>query len=190
LEPRWPRLQTGQPPRRRPHRRLNNPGRDSRPIASPEKASIGVDDPEAAVGLAIRILNAAAQTRSGLERKLARAGFTAGAVDVACDRVEAMGNVNDRAYAEATLERRRRQGRGLKVIAAELRQKGIDRELVDELIGTVTVEDEVEGATELARKLLERQPDRPRRSQKVTAALLRRGYAPGVARKALEKASG
>jgi regulatory protein len=101
-----------------------------------------------------------------------------------------MGYVNDRAYADATLERRRRQGRGLRVIAAELRQKGIDRELVDELIGTVTVEDEVEGATELARKLLERHADQPRRSQKVTAALLRRGYAPGVARKALEKASG
>jgi regulatory protein len=147
-------------------------------------------DVEAAGAMAVRILNAAAQTRSGLARKLARAGFAPGAVDAACDQVEAMGYVNDRAYAEATLRRRQHQGRGLKVIASELRQKGIDRSLIDELVRQVDVEDEIEIATELARKLLERHADQPRSREKVMATLMRRGYAPWVARKALEKASG
>ena len=143
---------------------------------------------EAAVAQAVRILNAAAQTRSGLQHKLARAGFAPGAVDVACSRVEAMGYVNDRAYAEAALHRRQQQGRGVKVIASELRQKGIDRALVDELLGQVSEEDEIEGATELARKQLERNADQPRQREKMIGRLMRRGYAPSVARKALEKA--
>lgn len=147
-------------------------------------------DVEAAVDKAVRILNAAAQTRAGLERKLARAGFAPATVEAACDRVEAMGYVNDRAYAEATVNRRQEQGRGVRVIASELRQKGIDRALVDELMGKVSVEEQVDGATELARKLLLRNPDQPRQREKVTGALMRRGYAPWVARKALERASG
>ena len=151
---------------------------------------LDVDDVQAAVDKAIRILNAAAQTRSGLGRKLARAGFAPGAVDAACDRVEAMGYVNDRAYAEAALHRRLQQGRGLRVIASELRHKGIDRSLLDELVGQVSVEDEMEGATELARKLLQRDADQTRLREKVMGTLNRRGYAPGVARKALERASG
>jgi regulatory protein len=100
-----------------------------------------------------------------------------------------MGYVNDRAYAEATLRRRRLQGRGLKAIASELRIKGIDGELVQELLGGVNVEEEIEGAAELARKLLQRKAGQPRQREKVTGALLRRGYAPWVARKALERAS-
>jgi regulatory protein len=99
-----------------------------------------------------------------------------------------MGYVNDRAYAEAAVHRRQQQGRGLKVIASELRQKGIDRSLVDDLLRHVSEEDEIDGATELARKLLERNPDQPRQREKVTGRLMRRGYAPWVARKALENA--
>lgn len=111
-------------------------------------------------------------------------------MDAACDRIEAMGYVNNRAYAVATLHRRQQQGRGLKAIASELRHKGIDRALVDELLGEVSVEDEIEGATELARKLLQRTGGQPRQREKVTGRLVRRGYEPWVARKALEKASG
>ena len=119
-----------------------------------------------------------------------RAGFAPATVEAACDRVEAMGYVNDRAYAEATVNRRQEQGRGVRVIASELRQKGIDRALVDELMGKVSVEEQVDGATELARKLLLRNPDQPRQRERVTGTLMRRGYAPWVARKALERASG
>jgi regulatory protein len=139
---------------------------------------------------ALRVLNAAAQTRSGLAQKLSRAGFAPQAVEAACNRVEALGYVDDRAYAEAALERRQRQGRGLQVIGAELRHKGIDPELINELLGEVKTEDEVRRAAELAIKLLQRHQGEPamRRREKVMSTLMRRGYPLWVARKAVEAA--
>jgi regulatory protein len=155
---------------------------------------VGPSDPldvEAAVEKAIRVLNAAAQTRSGLERKLRRAGYAAATAEAAAGRVEAMGYVDDRAYGEAILSKRRRQGRGVKVIASELRHKGIDGALIDDLLGQLTAEDEVESAAALAAKLLSRHEGEPlvRRREHVIGGLIRRGYAPWVAKKAMEKAS-
>jgi regulatory protein len=149
------------------------------------------NDVEGAVEKALRVLNAASQTRSGLSRKLERAGYSAPTVNEACNRVAAMGYVNDRAYAEATLSKRQRQGRGVKVIASELRHKGIDSALVDEILGELSVEDEVERAAKLAGKLLSRHGDEPlvRQREHVMGGLLRCGYPPWVAKRALEKAS-
>jgi regulatory protein len=149
------------------------------------------DEVDGAVEKALRVLNAASQTRSGLSRKLRQAGYSAFAVDQACDRLETMGYVNDRAYAEATLSKRRRQGRGVKVISSELRHKGIDSELIDEILGELSVDDEIDRAAELAGKLLSRHGDEPwvRRREHVMGGLVRRGYPPWVAKRALEKAS-
>jgi regulatory protein len=110
------------------------------------------------------------------------------AVETACDRVEALGYVDDRAFAEAALRRRQQQGRGLKVIGAELRHKGIDPELIDEVLGEVQLEDEVQRAAELAVTLLQRHQGEPvvRQRERVLGTLVRRGYTPWVARKALE----
>jgi regulatory protein len=149
-------------------------------------------DVESAVEKALRVLNAASQTRAGLMRKLERAGYAGRTAGEACDRIEAMGYINDRAYAQATLAKRQRQGRGVKVIASELRHKGIDGDLVDEILGELNVEDEVERAAELAGKLLTRHRHEPRVRQRehVMGGLVRRGYAPWVARRALDKAAG
>src|SRR5579859_2504191 len=95
------------------------------------------EDVEAAVEKAVRVLNAASQTRTGLSRKLHRDGYSDAAVEAACSRMEALGYVNDRAYADATIQKRQHQGRGVKVIAAELRHKGIDPEMIDEILGEV-----------------------------------------------------
>jgi regulatory protein len=149
------------------------------------------NDVAAAVAKAIRVLNAASQTRSGLSRKLTRAGYSAPTVNEACDRLEAMGYVNDRAFVQDTISKRQRQGRGVKVIASELRHKGIDSHLVDEMLSEVNAADEVGRAAEVAGELLRRHRDEPlaRQREHVTGGLLRRGYAPWVARKALDKAS-
>ncbi len=149
------------------------------------------DDVEAAVEKAVRVLNAASQTRSGLTRKLNREGYSAAAVEAACARMEALGYVNDRAFAQATVLKRQRQGRGVKVIASELHHKGIDSELIDEILTEVDAGAEVDRATELAARLIRRHADEPsvRRREHVIGGLMRRGFTPGVARKALERAS-
>ena len=76
------------------------------------------------------------------------------------------------------------------MIGAELRHKGIDPELINELLGEVKTEDEVQRAAELAVKLLQRHQGEPamRQREKVMSTLMRRGYPSWVARKAVEAA--
>src|SRR5579859_937689 len=99
---------------------------------SPQDA-LDPEDLEAAIEKAVRVLNAASQTRSGLSQKLRRAGYSTTVVEAASARLEALGYVNDRAYADTLVQKRQRQGRGVKVIASELHHKGIEPELIDEI---------------------------------------------------------
>ncbi len=153
--------------------------------------AIDPDDFEAAVEKAIRVLNAASQTRSGLSQKLKRAGYSPTVVEAASARMEALGYVNDRAYADALVQKRQRQGRGVKVIASELHHKGIDSDLIDEILADVDAGAEIERAADLAARLIRRHADEPsaRQREHVIGGLMRRGFTPGVARKALERAS-
>ena len=138
----------------------------------------------------MRVLNAAAQTSGGLKAKLRRAGYSSRAADEACRRAEALGYVNDRAYAEALVGKRLRQGRGRMLIRRELGHKGLDDSLVGEAIGEVDAADELRSAVELAARLLRRHAAQlePSRRQKILAALARRGFPGHVGREALSRA--
>jgi regulatory protein len=140
---------------------------------------------------ALRILNAAAQSRSGLSRRLLRAGYDEAEVEAACDELESHGYVDDRGFAASRLRRRVQQGRGARLIAAELRHKGVRPEVIDEVLGERDEEVEVERAMELAARLVARKADEApaQRRNHVLAALVRRGYPPGLARRALEQAN-
>lgn len=150
------------------------------------------EDPEAAFEKAVRVLNAASQTSSGLHLKLKRAGFSQEAADQACRRAVELGYVNDRAYAATVVEKRLRQGTGGALISRELGHKGIDQELVREAVGEVDSEAELRSATELAAKLLRRhasEPEATRRREKVLSALARRGFSGHVTREAYARAT-
>ncbi len=151
--------------------------------------AIDRNDVEAAVEKAIRVLNAASQTRFGLTQKLKREGYSPSVVVAASARMEALGYVNDGAYADALVQKRQRQGRGVKVIASELHHKGIDPELIDEILAGVDAGAEVDRATELAVRLVRRHADEPtvRQREHVISGLMRRGFTPGVARRALDR---
>jgi regulatory protein len=151
--------------------------------------AIDPEDVEAAVEKAIRVLNAASQTRSGLSQKLKRAGYLPAVVEAASARMEALGYVNDRAYGDAVVQKRQRQGRGVKVIASELHHKGIDTELIDEILSDIDPSAEVERAAELAARLMRRHAGEPavRQREHVISGLMRRGFTSGIARRALER---
>lgn len=148
-------------------------------------------DAGAAYDKAIRVLNAAGQTKAGLERRLARAGFEPEAITGAVTRLQSAGYVDDTAFARSRLRRRQEQGRGARLIAAELRQKGIAPEVIDEVLGDRDEDVEVARARELAVKLVARKAGESpaKRRDHVMAALVRRGYPAGVARQALELAN-
>ena len=156
-------------------------GRAQPPAANP-------DDGEAAFEKAVRVLNAASQTADGLTRKLRRAGYSAGAAAQAVARATSLGYVDDRAYAQALVERRLRMGRGRGLIGQELAHKGLEDAVVGEALQGVDAGTELAAATSLAIKLLRRHraeaDDRAR--QKVLAGLARRGFSSALARKAME----
>ncbi|HEY8740440.1 MAG TPA: RecX family transcriptional regulator [Candidatus Dormibacteraeota bacterium] len=148
------------------------------------------EDPEAAFDKAVRVLNAASQTSSGLNTKLRRAGFSARAADEACRRAVSLGYVNDRAYAEALVGKRLRQGRGRMLISRELGHKGLAQEVVGDALGGVDAEDELRSAIDVAARLVRRhaaEADAKRRD-KVLAALGRRGFSSSISRRAFAEA--
>jgi regulatory protein len=148
------------------------------------------DDAEAAFEKAVRVLNAAAQTSSGLNTKLRRAGYSATAAAAACRRACDMGYVNDAAYAEALVAKRLRQGRGRSLIGRELNHKGLGDDVVADAVGAVDSAQELEAAVDLAAKLLRRHATEVegKRREKVLAALARRGFPGHVSRQAMAEA--
>lgn len=162
-----------------------------RPDADGKQVGPNAEDAEAAFDKAVRVLNAASQTSSGLRLKLKRAGFSQEAADQACRRAVELGYVNDRAYATAVVDKRLRQGRGRALISRELGHKGIDRELVRQAVGEVDSEAELGSAAELAAKLLRRhasEPDAGRKREKVLSGLARRGFLGPLSREAYSRA--
>ncbi|HEV3233922.1 MAG TPA: RecX family transcriptional regulator [Candidatus Dormibacteraeota bacterium] len=160
----------------------------------------GGGEPEAAPGgtpavnayeKGLRILNAAGQTRLGLARRLSRAGYGETEVEEACAQLEAHGYLDDRGFAASRLRRRQQQGRGARLIAAELRQKGVSPDVIDDVLADRDEEAEVERAMELAVRMVARRASEPpaKRRDHVMAALVRRGYPASVARRALEAAN-
>ena len=155
--------------------------------AAAESPPFDPGDADAAYEKALRILKAAAQTRAGLGRRLSRAGYDDDTVAGVCARLVEVGYLDDRAYAESALSRRRRQGRGARLVASELRHKGIDPGVIQDLLGSVDETEELERATALAAQMLARRAaEEPRlRRERIMGTLARRGYSQGVARRAV-----
>ncbi len=102
---------------------------------------------------ALRLLSRAAQTRSGLTRKLRARGFSAQAAGAAVERMIELGYLNDRAFAESWA-RFRLSGRkeGWRSLYRGLVRNGIPRSLAEEVLSSVCTEEvELEGARNLVR---------------------------------------
>jgi regulatory protein len=88
------------------------------------------DDPVAkAKDAALRLLAARARSRGELERRLAQRGFGDEVVATALDRLADAGLVDDAAFAAAFAEGRAARGVDARVIANELRDRGVGPDL-------------------------------------------------------------
>jgi len=105
-----------------------------------------------ALGRALSLLARRAYTEAELRKKLA--GYPADEVEAAVGRLKAWGYLDDRAYAE-TFVRARRGRYGPRRLAGELRRRGVDEEIVAELVQDA-------GEVEAAARLLGRRWSRYR----------------------------
>ena len=104
---------------------------------------------------ALSLLSRAAQTRRGLTQKLRARGFSDPAVRHAVARMEELGYIDDRAFAEAWVRSRVASPRdGANALYRGLRARGLARPLAEEVLQSLyPVEDETHAGLALVRGL-------------------------------------
>jgi regulatory protein len=140
--------------------------------------------------LGLRFLGARARSRTEVRRRLERSGFEAAIIEEALEALGSHGYLDDAEFSRQWVEARS-EGRGLgsRRLAAELRQKGVDREVIGEALGQVDSLLEIEQAVGLAEKRrLQLKSEEPRAAKrKIAAYLQRRGYSWEVCEQALTR---
>lgn len=155
------------------------------------------DQSEAARNIALRQLTLGPRTRHQLAEKLRQRGIRAETAEATLDRLTEVGLIDDAAFASAWVTSRA-SGRGLgrRVLAQELRTKGIDPALAEAALGTLDAETQEDSARALVERKLRTTAGQPLQAQtrRLVAMLQRKGYdgelAFRVVREALEAAAG
>jgi regulatory protein len=140
---------------------------------------------------ALRLLSVRARSRRELESRLLRAGFEYGEVLDELARLEAVGLVDDEAFARQVAEHELgNRGSGRRAVVSRLLVAGVDRDSIDRVMEDLGSDSEDERALEVARvrarRLAALPPDRA--FGRLVGFLARRGYDPQVARRAARRA--
>lgn len=139
---------------------------------------------------AVRLLAVRARSRQEIERKLADAGYLPETIEMVLYKLEKETLLDDAAFAETWVENRLSSGIGMARLTQELRQKGVARDVTEAVIGALDTDSVQAQAKLLAAKLLRRHRALPQAeaTQKVLAAMMRRGFGYGDAKEALRAA--
>jgi regulatory protein len=136
---------------------------------------------ELARTLCLRLLTARARTRSELKGQLTKRGYPDGVSERVLDRLAQVGLVNDADFAEQWVRTRRvNTGKGKRTLAAELRNKGVDDEVITAALADIDAGAERERAEQLVRDKLRRErlgdDDDIKIARRLVGMLARRGY--------------
>src|SRR3954463_5999942 len=141
---------------------------------------------EQARNLCLRLLTATARTRAELEGQLAKRGYPD---DVSCrvlDRLVQVGLIDDVDFAEQWVRSRRvNAGKSKRALAAELRTKGVDDDVITAALDGIDADAERERAEQLVRDKLRREKlgddDDTKVTRRLVGMLARRGYSQTMA---------
>lgn len=135
---------------------------------------------EQARALCLRLLTARARTRSELEGQLAKRGYPDDVSTRVLDRLTNVGLVDDTDFAEQWVRSRRvNAGKGKRALAAELRTKGVDNEVITAALADIDAGAERERAEQLVADKLRRErntDDEAKLTRRLVGMLARRGY--------------
>lgn len=113
-------------------------------ILTAERVSelIALDTSDRAIAAGMELLSYRPRSTQEIRDRLARKGFAEPAVDAAVERLAAWGYLNDGEFARRWVENRiEHRPRGTRLLAQELRHKGIDRDLIGETLEEADVDD-------------------------------------------------
>jgi regulatory protein len=158
-----------------------------------------VDDAAEVMNAAARFLEARPRSVGEMRRKLTTMGYRTALVEEILGKLGDLGYLDDEAFARAWVESRdRARPRGEHALRRELQQKGVDRALVDGILGDRRDEARVDAAAAeagepagvneaAAERLLQkklpallREADPRRRRQRAYGLLARNGFSPDV----------
>lgn len=138
---------------------------------------------------ALHFLGYRARSRVELQRRLLQKGYDAELVEETLAALDRNGLINDAEFSQSWVRARTgSKPMGSNRLAAELRQKGIDRELIDEALQVVDQDVEMDLALAVGRKKIEQLRDEDFRTarRKLGAVLMRRGFTSEVCVKVLD----
>lgn len=154
-----------------------------------EAPELGVPEPvdeEAARGIALRALGRKAASRQELDRTLERRDVEPDVREAVLDRLERDGLVDDAQLARDLAERlRERKHLGERGIAAELRKRGLDPEVLEASDDDAELRRAIEAAAERRRRMGSLDDDTAER--RLAGWLQRRGFGGSTVRIALER---
>ena len=141
---------------------------------------------EQAHDLCLRLLTVRARTRAELEGQLAKRGYPDDVSARVLDRLGEVGLVDDADFAEQWVRSRRANaGKGKRALAAELRNKGVDNEVITATLADIDAGAERERAEQLVRDKLRREKlvdgDDAKVVRRLVGMLARRGYSQSMA---------
>ena len=146
---------------------------------------------EAAREVALRKLDARACSRAELTGAIEGRGFSAELALQVVDRLEAVGLVDDQAYADA-LVRSRFAGTGAsgRALRELLVRKGLDAPVIEHALSQIDRDDEAERAAQLVARKRRSLAGVPRDTayRRLCSMLARKGYSPAVASNAVREA--
>lgn len=150
---------------------------------------MAMDTVDRAIAAGMELLSYRQRSEAELRDRLARKGFVPVAIDAAVERLLGWGYLDDGEFARRWVENRiEHRPRGSRLIAQELRHKGIDRELIGETLEAADI-DELAAALEAGRRksasYARLDPAVARR--RLGGFLARRGFSGGVVRQATDQ---
>ena len=136
---------------------------------------------EQAHTVCLRLLTVRARTRAELAGQLAKRGYPDEVAEAVLNRLKDVGLIDDEDFAEQWVQSRQRNaGKGKRALAAELRTKGVDDEVIASTLAGIDAGAERVRAEQLVERRLRRDPLNDGEDAKVMRRLVgmlaRRGY--------------
>jgi regulatory protein len=134
----------------------------------------------------LRLLAARARSRAELIDKMAKRGYPDEVVETVLGRLVAVGLVDDEDFAAQWVRSRHTySGKGKRALAAELRTKGVDAEVIAAALDGIDAGAERVRAEQLVDRKLRREMladgDDPKVMRRLVGMLARRGYSQSMA---------
>jgi regulatory protein len=150
-------------------------------MSCPPQSTSEASREEQARNLCLRLLTARARTRAELEGQLTKRGYPGDVSARVLDRLAKVGLVDDVDFAEQWVRSRRvNAGKGKRALAAELRTKGVDDDVITEALESIDAGAERERAEQLVRDKLRREKlgddNDTKVARRLVGMLARRGY--------------